>query len=637
MGLAEALSHFPDLVSLDLSGTIAARDEAVLSALKQLRNLRVLRLRSLGLRDADFSIIAPAIGVRTRSLDLSDNHLTDCSARLLLEHCLKDQSYESHPTRSPLPPVRHGRPASEVEDFATEDLGSHLRRKLTQGFVGSLAIEEARNTGITHLYLSNNSITVEGISGLLRSKRLQILDIGTLAVTLRNRLSFAGSDENDLPLPGIGKLTPILAQYASEKLAYLRVNHTIITEDCPVETAPSPRAELCGDFGVYIADGAQELPALEPPQPELDAIETVVYELPGDLVQPTELPAATPGHLSSQILRTDLRKPSHPLASSLPEIKRDASYAPEPVNPTDSPQDLISPISDTYGTLSPFSASFETGAIVSPISEHTQQPFSRSRHNSTYYVEERRARLDLRQSQEHSLHPGLLPKVHTLVLTDVPEKTDDRGIIDRLIQFIKDCAEETEISKLRAKHTYALPPGRSRKVAEREYARSLFRLRRIVLEVAPPQTAPKKITTSWRAYPTKSSTEDADSEAFWEAATHDFSFFGDEECGLPNAEPGRGPPLAAMSGLMLASRRPAPPPKPRLPEPEIRPVFDVVAEIGRFRRDRKAAYEAALRLSEEEPSVQGYWSGEITVVRAVVDPESVDYYGNQFESGWLYR
>jgi len=230
----------------------------------------------------------------------------------------------------------------------------------------------------------------------------------------------------------------------------------------------------------------------------------------------------------------------------------------------------------------------------------------------------------------------MIPKLRTLTLVDVPLKTNRPEVIQRLIQFIKDCAEDTEIAKLRAQHTYALPPGRSRAVAEREYARSLFALRRIVLEMAPPPEPPKKISTSWRQYPTKSSTEDTDSEKFWDAATHDFSFFGDEECGLPTQEPGRHLPLAAMNGLMLA-----PPPEPaKLPQSQdatSAPFIDVLSEISKFRKDRKAVLQAAVARGDVDPDVEGYWPGDITVIRQPVSPDAVDYYGNHFEAGWHYR
>jgi hypothetical protein len=69
-------------------------------------------------------------------------------------------------------------------------------------------------------------------------------------------------------------------------------------------------------------------------------------------------------------------------------------------------------------------------------------------------------------------------------------------------------------------------------------------------------------------------------------------------------------------------------------------VLDVVNEIGKFRRERKAAYAATLaQYGNTDPFVEGYWPGDITVLRTGphADAGSLDFYGNKFESGWLYR
>ncbi|KAF1995781.1 hypothetical protein P154DRAFT_473722 [Amniculicola lignicola CBS 123094] len=648
--LSEALPHFPDLVSLDLSRTTAAKDGAVLNTLKHLPNLRVLKLRGLGLKDSELRIIATSITTRVRSLDISENFLTDASARLLLEHCLQEIVVEQHSTRMSLPPVHDSRPLGELDIFGTENLETHLRKKLTTGFIGSLAIEDARGLGVTHLYISQNNFTVEGISDLLRSKRLQVLDMGTLySSSQQYSRSKPENSETGSIISGVEELTLVLADFAAHKLVYLRINFAVITKDAPISTAPCLRAELIGDIPIYKPTDAHELGSSDPPLAELDATNTAVYELPTDANCPSELPVSSLSTNLSQegVKESDANENSKPnpatqqrapvieVTAEPQEVKRGPAYAPEPVF-------VNSPVSPSWSTVD------GTGGL-SPILSGSGSPFTikdglqlsttRPRENSVHYVEERRARLELRQSRENILHPGMLPKVRTLVLSDVPI-TGDALIVHRLIQFIRECAEEAEIARIRAMHTYALPPGRSRKIAERDHARSLFALGRIVLEMAPPKTVTKKISTSWREYPTKSSTEDADSEAFWNAATYDFSFFGDEEVSMPTLDPGHSLPLAAMSGLMLADQRPVPVPKP-VPVQSKMPterIFDVVAEIAKFRKERKAAYDARLQLGEVEPFVEGYWPGNITVIRPVnEDSGDVDYYGNRFESGWLYR
>ena len=660
MGLAEALPHFPDLVSLDLSKTAAARDKAVLSTLKYLRNLRVLNLRGTGIKDEDFSIVAHTIGSRVRSLDISNNFLTDTSVRLLLELCLKETTITAHNSRGPLAPVQHAIPVDEPEAFESENLVGHLRKKLTEGFVGSLAIEETNDVGVSHLYLSNNAVTVEGISALLRSGRLQVLDVGILPAVVRNPSAVSpGSPDDDVELPSVSKLTPVLTEYASRKLKYLRINYELITEDAPLEAPKSPRAELSGDLGIYKPPGVHELEAVEQPTPELDSVSIAVHEISGDSLYPAELPGSPVVPPSSASIESnpgsaDSDKQSIAIVPAISvnlqplQINRGPSYAPEPI-PVDSPLTPLSPLRNDENyrpdSVEGIDDARENRPSLTPTHgsnmscQPTRDTAVRSRASSFYYIEDRKVRLDFRQASEPRLHPGVLPKLHTLVLTDVPAMTTDKKIIHRITQFIKDAAEEASIARKRARHTYVLPPGRRRAIAEEEYARNQFALRRVVLEMAPPKSAPKKITRSWRAYPTKSSTEDADSEAFWDAAAHDFSFFDDEECGQPDREPNRTLPLAAMSGLELAPSRAAVPIGPSGGVPETGPLLDVVGEIGRFRKERKAVYNNLVELGESEPDVEGYWPGDITILRKSVNPEAgeLDCYGNRYESGWYYR
>ncbi|KAF1913793.1 hypothetical protein BDU57DRAFT_456434 [Ampelomyces quisqualis] len=650
-GLAEALCHLPNLVSLDLSQTPAAKDDVVLSKLRFLRSLRLLNLRGLGLRDADLEIIAPAVGTRLRSLDVADNNLTDASARLLLGHCVKEEPTEVHTTRGPLPPVDE-RFDNDFENFESENVAGHVRHKLTGGLIGSLAIETARDVGITHLYLSKNTVTVEGISGLLRSRRLQVLDIGTMPAILERPYSeFAGEDGDAISLPQVSKLTPIIFTYASSKLRYLRVNYKIITEDAPMGVAFSPRPELSGDYGGHLTPDAHELEANWKPIAELDNAGTALHEFPGDLDYPVELPGSSPPASDQKEPTSEPKSydsqeapvvPSIEVTAGSQNVNLCAAFGPEP-DMVDSPHPPASPSqgSNDHGARSPRSGSIDLALLSLRESGMealtTHKTSSLSRHNSTYFVEDRRARLELRQSQENRLHPSMMPKVHTLVLTDVPTSTTDKEISHRIIQYIKDVAEETFMAKQRAKHTYALPPGRSRIIAEREHAHSIFALERIVLEMAPPQATTKKVSSGWRTYPTKSSTEDADSEAFWEAAARDFSFFGEEECGLPDSEPGRTLPLEAMGGLEVAPRRTTV--AQDLTKNAIAStIIDVLDEISKFRKEKKDAFENLLRMGHLDPYVEGYWSGNITVIRpALNDPGELDCYGNRYESGWYYR
>lgn len=92
------------------------------------------------------------------------------------------------------------------------------------------------------------------------------------------------------------------------------------------------------------------------------------------------------------------------------------------------------------------------------------------------------------------------------------------------------------------------------------------------------------------------------------------------------------------------------------------PPLDVVSELAKWRRERKAAFEqaqlsraransassnseqAAARLAEKDVYVEGYWAGEVKVIRnnkqaakgKLERTGKVDIYGNYFEGGYLY-
>jgi Leucine-rich repeat (LRR) protein len=501
-GLVEAFRQVPNLVSLDLSYTPAAKHESILRCFKYLSSLRVLNLSGLGLRDVEVALIADSIGSRLRSLDISNNHLTDASARILVEQCLKVTVVEHGGIGNSPWIIEHARRDGDLEVSCSENAVKHLRGILTEGFVGTLAIEDARDVGITHLLLSNNALTEKGVSELLRSGCLQVLDIGVAPIVMEPRSSNSTVDAaDDLEQPGLSRMISALSEYASARLQYLRISHKLVT--------------------TYLS---QE------------------YE-------------------------------SKSIDSALPLLSLSDATAGKHSEDGPSPNALDGPA----------------------------QSSSRS----------------LRQSSDNRLHPSMLPRVYTLVLTEVPTSTTDKVFIDRLIQYIKDAANEASIARQQAKHTYALPPGRSRALAEEEFAHSVFALRRIVLEMAPLQASAKKSSVNWRAH--RSATEDVDSEAFWEAAKHDFSFFDSEESGVPDIESESMSPSAPAKHVV---------------ESKPIPIFDVVGEIAKFRKERKAVYTNLLQLDEMEPHVEGYWTGDVTVVRR---PANADVGGSQYgRAGWYY-
>ncbi|KAL0264777.1 hypothetical protein SLS55_000729 [Diplodia seriata] len=639
-GLAEALQHFPALLYLDLSKTKSAKGADVLSVLKHCHSLRILKLRSLGLKDAEIEALATAVKTRLKSLDVRGNQLTDKSARILLDNCFSlrksrrpnGSSTEMDSPASPASPMRH---PFMFDQYGNEDFDKVLRAKLVGEFAGNAFINDAYSDGITHLYISDNNITVEGVSGLLYSKKLNVFDAGTVARGLTRKpkpsylLSFEESeDHEEFAMPGAEKLSPIIKKFAAGRLTYLRINHAVVTEETAVADLTVGRVEMEGDLGIYAPPSALELDESSQIH-EAPTDGAAVYELPGNQALPAELPASEP-HVFE--LPGDF-PPTPPLK---PEIVVEPPRSPEPSSHNDVVTELL------HGTEKmSLSEGESTPEPVDTLQARDSQHGTSRRRASSIALDDRRARLEFRQSNEHHLHPGMLSNLETLVLTDVPLEAEAPEVVRRLIQFIKDCAEETHIARQAAKGAYALPPGRDRQLAEREYARSQFALRTIVLEMEPPggSAPPKKPTTAWRQYPSKSSTEDPDSEAFWTAAERDFSFFGDEECGVPSLEPGRTLPLADMSEKIVLPSMATP--VPILVQHEARRRLDVFAELTRFRKDRKAAYLAAVARGESDPEVEGYWDGEIKVIRPPAPGQirngEVDCFGNYFENGYNYR
>jgi hypothetical protein len=688
-GLAEALLHLPGLLYLDLSRTTAAKDVGVFNSLHALSVLRVLKMAGLGLRAEDIETIARVIGRKVQSLDLRNNHLTDKAVRHLLDFCFLDASSSS--SSGPNNYERAELVAYENSLFISRrgtQLDHFLKRELTRGFLGQFSFENIYELGLTDLYLSGNEITVEGVSGLLRPGRLRVLDIGIVARAFRrprslSQMSLSDEKEEDFSLPGAEKLVGILRDCASQTLTYFRISHSIITSD--TENLPSNVFEMEGDVGKYYPANAVEMDGA--PLVHEMPTDTEVVELPADSSFPAELPGSpvritlTPAQMTVPHESNGLEPIASETTADPPKVRRESPRALEAGDTTsilDNSAPLLSPTSlpslllpTAAGNLQASSSPSSPSSPTVPPSPSTQSlPPAKSpssaelRRINSIQAMDRRARLDIRQKNENCLHPGMLPKLRVLVLTDIPLRTSTPIVSDRLIQFVKDCAEESEIAKLQSKSAYALTPGRSRAIAEKEYAASQFGLRRIVLETAPSKNSSSNDKTSIstkQKYQTKSSTEDEDSEAFWAAAESDFSFFTEDDRHCPSNEsaqhffstssndritvfsPAASPsfPNSTWQGSMQS---PLSPSFPQTQIQQLKPILshDTIAAIASFRKERKTAYEAALKTGESpDETVDGYWPGDITVIRDPGAGENsrgrFDYYGNYFENGYYYR
>jgi hypothetical protein len=609
VGLSEALFHFPHLVYLDLSYTSPVRGTSVLFALANLWDLQVLKLRGVGMRDGEAEILANAIGLRVRLLDLRENQLTDMAVRSLLQACFlpPDRVLTSHNLNT-----RHledwpvgilpGPDFLSLDSLRTEQFDRELLKQLTHPLTGRLAFEDIPHKGLTHLYVADNNISVEGLSSLLSSTRLHLLDGGSLDTVktisrTKNLSSSTDSCYDKVGFPGAEKLAPVLATYASHNLTYLRVDHSVITEAVPAEEAPSPAmsvVELESERTAIV-----EAPAHAHYAVELPSENDVIFELPSEPLEPkSELPGdCVHFALSPPVNAAQHENCSSNDAEACRPKRGDGVFAPELVTngiPEKEKEALHQGLLNTSGSGRSSTQLPVLGRVTSDkvnISELQRESSNAAISTGEHGGQtpppsppaSRLARIEtlLRKRPVDSpftpetpdtaqtdhcdsshvidkyLHPSHLPNLRTLVLTGVPTHVPASApTIAALLRFIAACADEAYLALLQAQTNYSLPPGRSRHAAEVQHARSLFALRTIVLEMSDinPSNVPQG--KAWdhshaKINMLKSSTGDRDSEALWSAAENDFSFFGEEgeeqnECGIYDNEPDKYFPTARM-------------------------------------------------------------------------------------------
>ncbi|KAL9029847.1 MAG: hypothetical protein Q9196_001959 [Gyalolechia fulgens] len=621
--LSDALTAFPRLIFLDLSRTLGARDEAVLSKLRHMDNLQILKLCGIQLRDDDMGVLAESIGTRATS-DGSDGSAVSSTHPRGLSGAAEGDWPSG--ILKPDPAV--------LDEFRDESFDERYLRRLTQGPVSRMPSEDQPNTGITHLYISNNRVTVEGVSCLIKSMRLHVLDAGVIDTARpvhRPSSSVPPSSpyfrDRTIDLPGAEKLTPVLAKYGSKNLTSLRVNHNIITRSIlfPDEEPSSEINEL------DLTPGCHELDAAVP-----------AYELPSDHHERYELPNDSVRLFLTPAIGT---KPEVPEPVAPPLAKRGSVYLPEEA--TDDTHILtatnLGPVSPaTNGIQDPKSDSFSTAG------KGNADPSLASPYLSRSIIEEQRRSLRSAQfSEPHGLLPNMLPQLRSLSLTDVPCYDESGQVISALIKFIRYCASESELANLQAgldsKNQVNFPYGSGKPL--RQTVANHFALRRITLEMSFSEASalaflkpgsPRTSQAATCAFRSRSSTEDADSEAFWTAQENDFSFFADDvECGVPSDEPGPRFPVSALSEkVILPIDNEA---LPMLQHPnQANPGRDVIQELIKFRKDRKAAYESGLQQGHK--TAEGYWPGEVKVVRRQGGKTAMaGNYGNYFEKAYIHR
>jgi len=514
-GLVEALKHLPALLYLDLSSVQAVRVPGVLLAISKLPSLQILKLRDLALKDDDVELLA-GLGKKLRSLDLTNNNLTDRSVRTLLNCCFRRGRAQG--VSSSLAPHLNEPTSDDLEDFLEQYQGQQLdrrvRSKLTSALVDSLAIELEIDPGIMHLYLAGNSLTVEGSASVLRSGRMQVLDVGNMNASTQ---AYVLAPE----LLSVSKLIPAVNDGVSSELSYFRVDYTIATLEYQPLTDLSTRAELPGE-----AVGSREHPSGQ------------VFEADG---QPIYRPLEEPRFIAELEGSPVQSRVDYPQSDSL--TRRGSWEAPESIS------SLLPGLILASSELPVVPSSASPGLKAEPyqnVSDVPEFPCKSGGIDSSPF-----------NSPAITLIPP--PSLKILHLTSVPSTVPTKLEIDKLINLIYTCAGAAHQASLRASEAYELPPGTSSygaASARRHYAKSLFGLEKIVLEMAPPPEI-RKARNGWRTQTRLDAMEDADVDALRKSALQDFSFFdGEEECGLPqNAHLGPAASHYQMTGARSMNDR----------------------------------------------------------------------------------
>jgi hypothetical protein len=233
-------------------------------------NLKILKLRGMRLKTNTVSILLKRIQLRVFSLDLRDNQLTDDIVQMLLannirsnlprrtdlrsdaarERRLSSNTVESnaeslHQERYMEEPPSYRERVNPLEEQETTVADGRVEMRVDDAdgvmahLMGDEQIATIRinglppetddmmlKTGITHLYLSNNNLTSDGVNQLLQgTNRLQLLDVGGV---FQSKHRLAAKNPHIRPICQSDTVKLIGPEY-SQRLESLSIHHSIVT------------------------------------------------------------------------------------------------------------------------------------------------------------------------------------------------------------------------------------------------------------------------------------------------------------------------------------------------------------------------------------------------------------------------
>lgn len=234
--LAAALIRFPALVYLDLSSTKAVNKLNFLEQIASINtfpSLEILKLRNIGLTNDGLGKLAVGLGTRVWSLDVRRNQLTDAAVPVLLKHCFLPDDHvfsESY----------HDEQMQYMGDLGPSDDEVSVVRRLAK----SSSLRQHR-TGITHLYISDNDLSLDSAKFLIKSWRLTALDLGKFKLgDAAKRLT--AEIYQEASAANAFRETVHMQMTNGARLRYLRVDHSFVTGDAfLLEKGISAARDMC--------------------------------------------------------------------------------------------------------------------------------------------------------------------------------------------------------------------------------------------------------------------------------------------------------------------------------------------------------------------------------------------------------
>ena len=606
-----AFEQFPGLVFLDLSRTVAARDDNVLAVIGCLPDLQILKLRGVGLQDHNFRVLADSLSpkqngqpatrhaYRLRSLDVRDNLLTEESVKIIITRLIRhdhvpsiDEQRWGLRDQGEYRSLRSSSAALQTMQLLKEfDLDTYFIRNLSNTNADQNVLQDLDRVGVTHLYLSNNRVSAKGLISLTKTKNLHILDIGSFEY-------------------GINRLTWPFEDHGSS-LTYLRVSHLLVTAPVRViaqeitdqdkqESQLPDLHEAHGASSSEMVSGAHS------------GFATDMYE---DL--PPYEEQAESSFQAGVSIKSELDPESQKEDNRMPDQSLSPPHA-EASNLAAQKSSLQSPYS-----RSSLASNDLLSSHVNIVDYETHSEIQR-------IISKRRNLRCISRLDQRALPSGRMSTIETLVLTDIPAFTRSAQLIQNLQDFITDCAMEHHlaIEQARLEQTSCRTMGISQREDLGRRSRELFALRKIVLELIPqrseepsetevfPSPSPT-ISSRLSKSKTWSSVDDRDVDTFWKAAKNDFSFFDEEQVGHLEAEVSaqhrQSSPLAITTSSTGISGLGD---EPDTAQSEgintiAQPLLGVVVEIARWRTDKRKQSQAA----EGNTFVPGAWPGKVEIVR----------------------